>query len=355
MNNMLLYIHIPFCYSKCYYCAFNSYTSLHNLRDDYITSLEKQLKHELEKNDKKIETIFIGGGTPSTIKALKYKSILNIIKPYMCKDIEITIEANPNSASKQWLNEIYNIGINRISFGVQSFDDNKLLFLGRNHNKSQAIDAINNAYKIGFKNINCDIIYDTKLDNKELLDNDLHIIQTLPINHISAYSLTLEEGTAFFNKSNIKVENINLGNYLFKQLDNLGYKQYEISNFAKNKDAKSKHNLGYWQYKEYLGIGCGAVGCYNNQRYYGEKDVQKYIKDPIKYEEIELLNENDILLEKALLGFRSEVGIDIDIFNKKTKEKILLLVKSDKLIQKDNKIYAIDFMLADELCLYLDI
>jgi len=320
-----------------------------------MVALEKQLKYELEKNNEKIETIFIGGGTPSTIGAKKYKKILEIVKPYINKNIEITIEANPNSASKQWLEEIYSVGINRISFGVQSFDDKKLVFLGRNHNKAQAIESINNAFDIGFKNINCDIIYDTKLDTKELIDYDLKIIKDLPINHISAYSLTLEEGTKFFNKSSVRVEDIDLANYLFDKLNKLGFNQYEISNFAKNNNAKSKHNLGYWQYKEYLGIGCGAVGCYDQKRYYGEKDVQKYIDNPIVYEDIENLTKNDILVEKVLLGFRSEVGINLDIFDEEATKKILLLLESKKITKKGNKIYSTDFMLADELCLYLDI
>ncbi|MEA2016860.1 MAG: radical SAM family heme chaperone HemW [Campylobacterota bacterium] len=360
---MLLYIHIPFCDSKCFYCAFNSYTSLHSLRDEYMVALEKQLKYELEKNSKKnninIETVFIGGGTPSTIDAQKYKKIIETIKPYIknqqTNNIEITIEANPNSASKQWLEDIYSIGINRISFGVQSFNDEKLEFLGRNHNNKQAIEAIKNANKVGFKNINCDIIYDTKLDTKKLLDNDLNIIKTLPINHLSAYSLTLEEGTKFYNKCSVKVENIDLANYLFKELKSLGFNQYEISNFAKNDYAKSKHNLGYWQYKEYLGIGCGAVGCYDGKRYYGQKDVQTYINNPIRYENKEELTPNDILVEKVLLGFRSEIGVKIEIFNDIQKEKIYELVNLNKLKIENNIIYSLDFMLADELCLYLDI
>jgi len=352
---MLLYIHIPFCDSKCFYCAFNSYTGLHSLKEEYIVALKKQLKYELELQNKKVETIFIGGGTPSTIEAKEYKGILEIIKPYLEKNAEITIEANPNSAIEDWLKEIYEIGINRISFGVQSFDDEKLNFLGRNHNKIQAIEAINNAKKVGFVNINCDIIYDTTLDTKELLDSDLSIIKTLPINHISAYSLTIEEGTKFFNKSNVQVENEDLAYYLFDQLSQLGFKQYEISNFALNDDARSKHNIGYWQYKEYLGIGSGAVGCINNQRLYTQKDVLQYIHDPLQYDDIEELSENDVLTEKVLLGFRSVVGVEMDLFNEEQLSKVNELLNTDKVIKKENKIYSNEYMLADELSLYLDI
>ena len=350
---MLLYIHIPFCDSKCFYCAFNSYTSLHSLRKDYMKSLKTQLKYELKKQDKIVETIFIGGGTPSCIDALEYKEVIEIIKPYMAKDIEITIEANPNSATFEWLSKIYEVGINRVSFGVQSFDDEKLKFLGRNHNKLEAINAINNASEIGFKNINMDIIYDTSLDTKELLDSDLSVIKSLPINHISAYSLTLEEGTKFYNKSSVKIENEFLANYLFEQLKGFGFSQYEISNFALNSDARSKHNLGYWEYKEYLGIGCGAVGCIENKRYYGIKDVQKYINTPLEYEEIESLSTDDIVLEKLLLGFRSVVGVSVDILSVEQKVKLQELIDDKKVILKDNKIYNNNYMLSDELALYL--
>jgi len=351
---MLLYIHIPFCDSKCFYCAFNSYTNLHSLRKDYMEALRVQLKDGLAKYDKKIETVFIGGGTPSTIKASEYKKTLEIVKPYLVDNCEITIEANPNSATKKWLEAIYAVGINRVSFGVQSFDDEKLKFLGRNHNHNQAIEAINNAKEVGFINISCDIIYDTELDNKELLENDIKIIKTLPINHISAYSLIIEEGTRFFEKKNKQVENEELARFLFDEFKSMGFSQYEISNFALNDSARSKHNLGYWQYKEYLGVGSGAVGCIDNERLYSQKDVQKYIDNPLQYEDIEKLSEDDILVEKVLLGFRSVVGVDIDNLNKKSKEKIKILVDSQKIIQEKNRIYAKDFMIADELSLYLD-
>jgi len=352
---MLLYIHIPFCDSKCFYCAFNSYTSLHSLRDDYMKALDKQLQNELVKYNKPIETIFIGGGTPSTIEASQYMKILDRVRHHLVDDCEITIEANPNSASLQWLEEIFALGINRISFGVQSFDDEKLKFLGRNHSKNQAIEAINNAKKVGFQNINCDIIYDTSLDTKELLENDLEIIRSLPINHISAYSLTIEEGTKFFDKSNVQIENEELARFLFGEFQKLGFSQYEISNFALNQEARSKHNLGYWQYKEYLGVGSGAVGCINNERLYSQKDVQKYIQNPLEYESIEKLTKNDILIEKILLGLRSIVGVDTNVLSSESKKRVKILLDTEKIEQYKDRIYAKDFMLADELSLYLDI
>ena len=195
---LLLYIHIPFCDSKCYYCSFNSYTNLFKYSKDYFKALVIQLKHDLEFfNVKNIKTLYIGGGTPSSVSAKNYKEIFKILKNYQIK--EITIEANPNSAKYDWLSEIYDYGVNRISFGVQSFDEEKLKFLGRAHTKKDAITAIKNAFNIGFKNINLDLIYDCAIDSLSLIKNDLKIIKNLPINHISCYSLTIEKNSLFQN------------------------------------------------------------------------------------------------------------------------------------------------------------
>ena len=351
---MLLYIHIPFCDSKCHYCAFNSYTSLHHLRDNFTDALCEQLTFELSKIDKDIiETVFIGGGTPSCLSIEQYKKIFNTINPYLINTKEITSEANPNSATTKWLQGMYDLGVNRISFGVQSFNDKKLEFLNRNHTSTMAFDSIVNAKAIGFEHINCDIIYDTTLDTKELLYNDIETIKKLPIDHISAYSLTLEEGTKFYNKSNVQVENIKLANYLFDSLTTQGFTQYEISNFALNNDAKSKHNLGYWNYTQYIGCGAGAVGCINNQRLYTHKDIQKYINSPTSYASTEDLTLEDIKTEKILLGLRCEVGISKDILNDKELKQIDYLEQTNKIIFKDNTYYSTDFMLADELALYI--
>ena len=313
-----------------------------------------QLEHEIDKNKlTKFSTVFIGGGTPSCIESKDYNNLFKIISEYIDNNTEVTIEANPNSATFSWLKDMQEKGVNRISFGVQSFNAKKLNFLARNHNKIQAIDAINNAKKIGYKNINCDIIYDTVLDNKQLVNKDLEIIKALPINHISAYSLTLEEGTKFYNKSNVRIENEELANYLFDKLEEFGFDQYEISNFSKGKDGQCKHNIGYWKYENYLGIGAGAVGCANSKRLYPYKDIQVYIDNPIKYEQKEDLSNEDIILEKTLLGFRSIVGCDKNMYNDKQLKQIYILEENDKITIKDNRIFANDYMLADELSLFV--
>lgn len=352
---MLLYIHIPFCDSKCFYCAFNSYVTLFHLKQNYMKALETQLEYELKQvKNETFKSIFFGGGTPSCINSKDYEPIFKLLKSYINKKTEITTEANPNSASYDWQKEMFALGVNRISFGVQSFNNDKLNFLGRNHNKNQAIEAINNAKKVGFKHINCDIIYDTVKDTKGLIDEDLNIIKDLPIDHISAYSLTIEEGTKFFNKPNIQIEDENMAKYIFKRLNDFGFKQYEISNFSKNEKAKSKHNFGYWEKNDYLGVGAGAVGCIKNTRYYPTKDVQKYINNPIKYEQIERLSQDDIKFEKIFLGLRSAVGVDINILTSNELKKLKILEDENKIYIKNNRFYNNDFMLTDEIVLYLE-
>ena len=253
-----------------------------------MNALKKQLKNDLEnyviKNNKKIETVFIGGGTPSTIKAFEYEEIFEMIKPYLEEFAEITTEANPNSASYEWLESMKNLGVNRVSFGVQSFDNDKLKFLGRAHNSNSAIKAIQNAKEIGFKGINCDIIYGVQNDTMESLKKDFDTAFSLPITHLSAYSLTIEEGTKFFDRSSVKIDDEELSYEIFDYINKNGFHQYEISNFAKNKESESKHNYGYWQHKEYLGVGAGAVGYVNQQRHYPSKSIEEYIKNPLVFE-----------------------------------------------------------------------
>jgi oxygen-independent coproporphyrinogen III oxidase len=347
---LLLYIHIPFCDSKCHYCAFNSYVDKSTLKNSYMQALAKQLEIEIKKkNIQKISSVFIGGGTPSSIQADLYEKIFTFISPYLQTNCEITIEANPNSASFDWLQEIYALGVNRVSFGVQSFNDKKLRFLGRAHSKHTAISALEDAHKIGFKNISLDLIYATKLDTPSLLKEDLKMAMSLPINHLSAYALIIEENTKFQNFQDYSKENVDETKEFFELIGSYGFEHYEISNFGKY---KSLHNLGYWQTKEYLGIGAGAVGFSDKKRFYPHKSIEKYIKDPL-FHTIEYLSAEDLHVEKIFLGLRSCIGLHVDIFSPKELEKISLLVKENKLYKKGDFYYNVDFLLADEIALYI--
>ena len=320
-----------------------------------MKALKKQLVFDLKNNlkkEEKLETIFIGGGTPSTIKVELYEEIFEVLNPYISEKCEITSESNPNSASKEWLEGMKKLGVNRISFGVQSFDDKKLKELNRAHNAKGAINAIQNAYCIGFNRINCDIIYGVNGDTFESIKEDFDIIFSLPVTHISAYSLTLEEGTKFFNNTKIKIDDEELSYQLFEYLKENNFKQYEISNFSKSKEDESKHNYGYWQHKNYLGVGAGAVGCVDKKRYYPKKSIEEYIQNPLIYD-IEKLEENDVKIEKILLGLRCSNGFSFDILNEYEKSRVEELLNEKKLEKKDRLIINNNFLLADELALYI--
>ncbi|HIP60564.1 MAG TPA: coproporphyrinogen III oxidase family protein [Campylobacterales bacterium] len=346
---MLLYLHIPFCDSKCHYCAFNSYVDKFDLKVVYMNAILIQLKSELERfeaTDQNIETLFIGGGTPSAISPKFYQPFFDLIKPYLQKDAEITTEANPNSATKQWLEGMKALGVNRVSFGVQSFDDDKLTMLGRNHTSHMATQAIENAHKVGFKNISLDLIYGTSVDTKKLLENDIKIAFSLPINHLSAYSLTLEEGTDFFNKPQVQNDDENLAYWFTEKIP---LPQYEISNFG---SFKSKHNLGYWQYKDYLGIGSGAVGFLKDKRFYTQNDIESYINNPLDIK-VENLDKEAIISEKILLGIRSMVGFSKSLLTKHQLKNAMVLVGENKLVLKNTYFFNSNYFLSDEIALYI--
>lgn len=321
-----------------------------------MNALKLQLRNNLDnyviKHNKKIETVFIGGGTPSTIKPVEYEEIFEMIKPHLEEFAEITTEANPNSASFEWLKSMKNLGVNRVSFGVQSFDNDKLKFLGRAHNSNSAIKAIQNANSIGFKGINCDIIYGVQNDTLESMKKDFDTAFSLPITHLSAYSLTIEEGTKFFDRSSVKIDDEELSYKIFDYINTKGFHQYEISNFAKNKESESKHNYGYWQHKEYLGVGAGAVGYINSQREYPSKSIEEYIENPLFFD-VEKIDLNDIKTEKILLGFRSLNGVEISLFNEEELKKIDDLIKYDKVYVEENRVFNKNFLLSDELALYI--
>lgn len=317
-----------------------------------MKALEVQLLHELKRFmacANSIESVFIGGGTPSTVEPKLYENIFKILKPYLRENIEITSEANPNSATKEWLHGMWELGVNRISFGVQSFNDEKLKLLNRAHTSKIAKSAIAHAKDVGFKNISLDLIYATLGDTKELLKSDIQTALKLPINHLSAYALTIEEGTPFEKKPQMSQETLKLTSWLFKEVMACGFEQYEISNFG---SYKSTHNLGYWKYKDYIGLGSGAVGKLETQRFYPTPNLEDYIKNPLDIE-TETLDTEDIKIEKIFLGFRSEVGVREDILNEQEQKRAKILLDEKKLYSKNEIFYNYDYLLADEITLFI--
>lgn len=317
-----------------------------------MEALLVQLDFEVERfnvTPNSIETLFIGGGTPSTVEPKLYKKLFEKLKPYLKKDAEITSEANPNSATKEWLLGMYALGVNRISFGVQSFNKEKLRLLNRAHSTLQAKEAVLNAKEAGFENISLDLIYATLGDTKELLQEDINTAFSLPINHISAYALTIEEGTPFASKPQMSNERLELTTWLFEKIKAFGFEQYEISNFGRY---KSKHNLGYWEYKEYIGLGSGAVGKLAEERFYPTTDVEAYITNPLNIRK-ERLSDEESRLEKIFLGLRSCIGIKKEILTKEELQRATLLENEKKLIFQNDTFYNTEYLLADEIALFI--
>jgi len=317
-----------------------------------MSSLEKQLKFELKRfkvEANQIETIFIGGGTPSTVDPLLYQPIFELLKPFIKKNAEITTEANPNSATKSWLQGMYNLGVNRVSFGVQSFDKEKLKALNRAHSPAQAKEAVLSAKEIGFKNISLDLIYNYQGDTKELLKSDIDQAFKLPINHISAYELTIEGGTKFSSTPSVRQENDELAFFVAKEITEQGFKHYEISNFG---TYQSEHNKGYWELKDYMGVGAGAVGFLKNIRFYPTTDIELYIKEPLNIHE-EPLTTEELLTERLFLGLRSNIGVHEDILDEAMKKRADFLVEKEKLLKEETSYKNANYFIADELVLYI--
>jgi len=317
-----------------------------------MNALHTQLEFELKAfhvSEKSIETVFIGGGTPSTVPPELYEPLFKLLKPYLAPNIEMTSEANPNSATYEWILGMWKLGVNRLSFGVQSFDKEKLKVLNRAHSSSQAIEAVLNAKKIGFENISIDLIYATLNDTKELLQKDIDTAFSLPINHLSAYALTIEEGTPFEKNPSMAKETLSLTSWLFKEIRSHGFEQYEISNFG---TYQSLHNLGYWNYKDYIGLGSGAVGKLGVERFYPTTDLEDYIQNPL-HRRVETLSEEDKKMEELFLGFRSCVGVKEEILDKEESKRAKILVDEKKLLSKNGVLYNPDYLLADELTLFI--
>lgn len=353
---MHLYLHIPFCDSKCFYCAFTSLKADESVKKAYFKALLVDLKaHFSVLNIKSIKTLFIGGGTPSVVDFRLFESVFEFLAPFFSDFAEQTSEANPHSSNLLWLKKMREFGINRVSFGAQSFDEKKLKFLGRIHSAKDIFKSVENANLAGFENINVDMIYDSKFDSKKMLEFELANLAKLTqmgLSHISAYHLMLEKGTAFEKCLNFKKNAPNLMKFFIRGIENLGFLHYEISNFAKKQNAICQHNLAYWQGAKYLGCGFGAVSFYKNKRFYTHKSLERYLKEP-NFRQSESLNQKDLLLEHLFLGFRSIVGVDERALSSAQKEKAQILVQNKKLTHKNGRFYNPNFLLSDELALFL--
>jgi len=348
MKKLGIYVHIPFCKKKCDYCDFLSYSGKEEYVESYIKKVEKEIEDELNKINFKeyaISTIYIGGGTPSFIDSKYIVEILFKIRKYakrILTDSEITIEINPGTATKEKLEDYKNAGINRLSIGLQETNDKILKSIGRIHTYKEFLETYNLARNLEFTNINVDLMIGLPNQTIEDIKNSLQKIIKLNPEHISVYSLILEENTVFYEK--YKNREIELPNeelernmywYVKNTLENSGYMHYEISNFAK-KGFESKHNLDCWSQEEYLGFGIGAHSYINKMRYSNEisgtdnfENLQKSVH--------EVQKEIDTKKEYMLLGLRKLDGISIQNFKLKFGENPIFLFKEklNKLVDED--------------------
>lgn len=322
-----IYIHIPFCKSKCSYCDFYSVANNKKLAD-FIPALLKEIEIRKEYlTDKNIETIYFGGGTPSQLDIQDIEIILNQIYTHfpIKADAEISFEANPDDLNINYLESLKNLGINRLSIGLQSINNDILKFLRRRHTAEDAISSVENANKCGFKNISVDLIYGIPGLSEKMWQETLQKTFQLPIKHLSAYHLGIEENTLMhrqLKENRLQVINEELS---FKQYYDLleisstyNINQYEISNFAKP-GYKSKHNSSYWQRIEYLGFGPSAHSYYHNKRAFNISDLNLYCKNIMKsetYYETETLSVSDQINEAIMLSLRTINGLNINDFEK---------------------------------------
>lgn len=310
----------------------------------YIDALIIQLNNELSRSKKRIlESVYFGGGTPSMLDIKDFEKIFEKLFLYIDSKTEITIEANPSSWNEEKAKALISMGANRVSLGIQSLNDEKLLFLSRVHDKKTALKAYDASIKAGFENISVDFMYDTKFDDKAFLRREIDAFLALSPTHLSAYSLTIEENTPFERKGVKSRYDENAARLVAQSFAAAGFEHYEVANFGKK---RSKHNLGYWEYKPYIGVGAGAVGFDGAKRYAPLKNIEEYVEDPLK-KEYEELSAEDIRVEKILLGLRSKVGVDVAAINNKEMLKALV---SDGFVTIDNGVvYCNDFFLADEI------
>ncbi len=328
-----IYIHIPFCKKICYYCDFHFSLNLKN-KKDIVDAICKEIKLQKDFYSPQtiIETIYFGGGTPSVLDSSEISQILNTISSNfpVSEQAEISLECNPDDLNLDYCKQIKLLGINRLSIGIQSFYDESLEVMNRRHNSSEAILSVKNAKQAGFQNITIDLMYGLPNMTMEMWKNSLQKAVELNVEHISAYALTIEERTVYFNfvkKGKIEISKdetvVEQFQEMIRYFQEFGYEQYEISNFAKDK-MYSKHNTSYWQGKSYLGVGPSAHSFDGENRFWNISHNRKYLEELAKNiipQQKETLSEKDKFNELILTGLRTKWGVNIDLIKESYPEK----------------------------------
>ena len=350
MKEIGIYVHIPFCKSKCYYCDFTSFAKKEQFENEYVECLLKEIKHRA-KDTYLVKTIYIGGGTPSYIDYCYIEKVLKVINSFynVDKNAEITIEVNPGTANKEKLKSYYEAGINRLSIGLQSANNKLLKEIGRIHTFEDYEKTVKLAREAGFKNINSDVIIG--LPNQTIYDVEetLNKLIDLKLEHISVYSLIIEPGTMLdrlINEGKLELPDEEIERYMYwfakRKLEDNGYKHYEVSNFAKE-GFESKHNLNCWNQHSYMGFGLGASSYENKSRRTNISDLDFYIKniEDEKFDSLYVIeeeqNNSEEMKEFMMLGLRKIDGVNVGDFRMKFSKDVFIVFKKqiEKLLTAD--------------------
>lgn len=317
MSNSGLYIHVPFCRKKCPYCDFYSVGYKEDLAEQYADAVIRNIRHYIEIYDERYDTVYFGGGTPILLS--RYIPLI-LAEVHRTCSAEVTVECNPLEMDKETLTGLFNSGVNRLSVGVQSAVDSELRALGRTHTFEQARQAILTAREVGFYDISADIMLGIPGQDLSSLTHTIGRLRELPIKHVSSYLLKIEPNTVFYKNPPVfpPLPNDDDAADLYlaavRELEAVGFKQYEISNFAKG-GMTSRHNLKYWRREEYLGIGAAAHSFYNGKRFEIKRDLREFIASE---HQLEIITDDnpDELEEKIMLGLRLAEGIPKELWER---------------------------------------
>lgn len=315
-NTLGIYIHVPFCGKKCGYCDFYSVNYLKKTADEYTEAVLRNIRHYSDKS-RIVDTLYFGGGTPSLLTSKQIEAVIGEIRESFTLDgnAEITLEANPNTVTAQKLSDLRKSGINRLSLGIQSLVDDELALLGRTHSAERARKAVTDAHNAGFENISCDLMIAIPKQTTESLEYSIKELAKLPIQHISAYILKIEDGTPFCTSGiseSCPDEDKSAELYLkmVQLLEGHGFMQYEVSNFAKS-GFESRHNCRYWKCLDYIGIGPSAHSCHKGKRFAVPRDIHLFIENEIQ--PISVTDETPCgFEERSMLRLRLKEGLDLN-------------------------------------------
>lgn len=365
MSLTSLYVHIPFCQHKCFYCSFVVTVGQEHRIDEYLLSLAQEAK---QYQGARLKTLYFGGGTPSLLSEKQLQELFGIIHQYFNLDSveELTLEANPEGLSVEKAAFLRELGVRRVSLGVQTFHDPYLKYLGRNHSAAKARGAFLNLREAGFDNINVDLMYGFPKESLKEIEEDLQELIQLDSEHVSLYTLTIEANTRFATRGvQLEGDDEQAAQYRYVQgfLEDHGWRQYEISNFAK-KGKESRHNINYWSGGDYIGLGVGAHSHLQGKRFWNTDKLMDYLKrnkeGATTIEGKEVLNQEERFLEYLLFGLRMNQGIDLEKLQNRLNvrldssrlEKIEHYIEEGFLCKEKNslKTTAKGQLVLDELC-----